>query len=287
MAVEIGVVHNAEMEFTRSVVAQRVTGAPTVPRRRGALHPLQRLQMQAGNAAVARLIAQRQDGTGGQASPSETTPGQLRIDAHEVPTGAGGATPAPTTPAPTTPAPTPTTPTTATDTGSGGGSQPTQRQFQVQYQFQGQATQATGQPPGQANQTSGAHQLTAQLNVSHHDDDHPGTEQSYAVQGSVDANTGHFTGAVVQVQDALVTATRHHLQGQIFGNVSAGAATDVTGGFVPVVQAGVGVQGSVVINSTVTVFMQAQDQASLMFGSRGVTASNSEQVSAGIQITFP
>ena len=107
------------------------------------------------------------------------------------------------------------------------------------------------------------------------------------LQGGVDATTGHFTGAVFQVQDALVTATHNHLQGQIFGNASAGVAADPSGVLRPVAQAGVGVQGNVVINNTFQVFLQAQDQASLMAGPRGATVSNSEQVSAGIQITFP
>lgn len=227
--------------------------------------------MQAGNAAVTRLIAVQRDDNGqpnsnGQPdstgpAPQAATPGQLQIDAHEV--------------------------TPAATAAAGGGTQPTQKQFQVQYAFQGQATQATGQPKGDANQLSAVHQVTAQLNVSHHDDDHPGTEQSYALQGGVDATTGHFTGAVFQVQDALVSATRNHLQGQIFGNASAGVAADPSGVLRPVAQAGVGVQGNLVVNNTFQVFLQAQDQASLMAGPRGAMVSNSEQVSAGIQITFP
>jgi len=261
------------VERARGVAATGPTAALVRSGHRAGIHPLHRLQSQAGNAAVARLVAvQRDDAAPTTPTTPTTTPGQLHIEAHEV-------------------APTPTTTQAGDGAASaqptGGGTQPAQKQFQVQYAFQGQATQATGQPKGQADQVAAVHQITAQLNVSHHDDDHPGTEQSYALQGGVDASTGHFTGAVFQVQDALVTATHNHLQGQIFGNASAGVAADPSGVLRPVAQAGVGVQGNVVINNTFQVFLQAQDQASLMAGPRGATVSNSEQVSAGIQITFP
>jgi hypothetical protein len=230
------------------------------------VHPLLDLQAKAGNAAVARMLAVQREGTD-PVPPAPTAqvddkPGQLVVQAHEVTPGTGGADPQ-----------------------QGAAAPQTTRQFQVQYAFQGQATQATG--PGGGDQLSAAHQLTAQLNVSHHKDDQPGTEQSYALQGSIDAGTGHFTGAVFQVQDALVTATTHHLQGQVFANASAGMATDAGGTLRPVGAVGVGVQGTVVVNDTFSVFLQAQDQASLMIGPRGATAANSEQVSAGIQFTFP
>ncbi len=269
--------HNMVVERARGVAATGPTAMSVRSGHRTGIHPLHRLQSQAGNAAVARLVAvQRDDGS--PATPATTptpttgptTPGQLHIDAHEVP-----------------PAATTAQAGDGTASATPGAAQPAQKQFQVQYAFQGQATQATGQPKGQADQTSAVHQVTAQLNVSHHDDDHPGAEQSYALQGGFDASTGHFTGAVFQVQDALVTATRHHLQGQVFGNASAGVAADPSGVLRPVAQAGVGVQGNLVINNTFQVFLQAEDQASLMAGPRGATVSNSEQVSAGIQITFP
>jgi hypothetical protein len=244
--------------------------------------------MQAGNAAVSRMLAVQREGPAQTAATTAVTQSaapaaQLQIQAHEVtPTAAGGGATPPGGTTSTT-APTGQSATAASTPPAGSGGAPAQKQFQVQYAFQGQATQAAGQP----NQISGAHQITAQLDVSHHDDEHAGREESYAVQGSVDAASGHFTGAVFQVQEALVTATRHHLQAQIFGNASVGAGADASGVLRPVAQAGIGVQGNIVINDRVSVFLAAQDQASLMFGPRGAAVSNSEQVSAGITITIP
>jgi len=232
------------------------------------------------------MLSVQRDDNGQPPSPaadSASKPGELKVEAHEVPP-------------PSTATATPTA--TGAPAPSGGpqpgGDPPAQRQFQVQYAFQGQAVQATGPgvARGQGSQLGAAHQLTVQLNVSHHDNDHAGREESYAVQGVIDPAGDQFLGATAQVQEALVSATRHHLQGQVFGNASAGMGADSSGRMQPLLQAGLGAQGSLVINDHFQVWVQAQDQVGLSAGpgnagSRGgATVSNAEQASAGFTVSF-
>ncbi|HMC39721.1 MAG TPA: hypothetical protein VKI19_08675 [Acidimicrobiales bacterium] len=297
-------------EARRPGAAHRVAAHPATQ------HPILDLQRQAGNAAVAQLLSVQRDGPTGTQDP-----GHLHIEAHEVPAAAqsdpppGAATATPPSPAGATgataasggsgPGPgqahdqggaAPTAPTTQAPTSGGGQAtppaNPTTRQYQVQYAFQGQATQATGAgvPRGQGTQTSDAHQVAVALNVSHHDDSHAGREDNVAVQGTIDAQSGNLTGVNAQVQEAFVSPVFHHLQGQVFGNASAGASADATGGFRPTVGIGAGAQGALVINDHMQVWVQVQDTASLSgpggAGHGGWTAANNEQAAAGITVSW-
>ena len=273
----------------RAVLAGPVHWARPVPRT-GDSAPagLLRLQRQAGNAAVVSLISVQRDGPAGPTGP----PPVVRIDARQVPTdqtgsavpAGGGASAAPTGAASGTPAPAgdaaPGSATAAagpaapsTDPGA------TTTQWQLQTNYQGQRQYLLG---GSA-QDSMARQVAVQLNVQHHPDGAAGREETYSVQGSWDPVTSTLTGAQGQAQVALVSATMHGLQGQLYGQVSAGAAFDAAGA-----HATAGAAGGAQINYNITkdtqVFLNGQVGYN---ATQGAGSGPNYAVGAGVTWTIP
>ncbi|MEA2587542.1 MAG: hypothetical protein QOH66_469, partial [Actinomycetota bacterium] len=143
------------------------------------------------------------------------------------------------------------------------------------------------------------HQVAVIINVSHHENGASGREESYQLQGTLDPATGQITGVAGQAQVAMVSATWHHLQGQIYANAAVGATQDVVppgggaGTTRPFLGLGVGAQGAVVINDTVQFWLQAGPGATLTTGpgrpgsGGGTLISGGASAAAGVTITFP
>jgi hypothetical protein len=249
------------------------------------------LQRAAGNAAVTRLL-QRDDAP---ADPSGAAPAPgpatLTIDVTQQPhtDAAGNATAAaltgqnaPAAQADPTPAAGDTsqkdvgTPGTAT-----GGSADGQSQWQLQYNYQGQRQYGSALGRG-AGQDSLAQQLTVNLNLHPFLDGH--LQPAVAVQGSFDPTTGTFTGAQAQAQLALVQSLwGQKLQGQIYGQVSAGDAADASGQHAT---AGVaaGAQLNYNINENVAIFAQVQGAENV---TQGGPSGFAYSTSAGMTFTIP
>jgi len=255
---------------------------------------LLRLQRLAGNSAVTSLITVQRDGP---AAPSGGPPAVVRIDAQQVPpdqagtapadggdgraaAGAAGGGPAPTGGGATAPSAS-----AASVTATSGAAAPsnddavTTTQWQLQTNYQGQRQYLLGRPA----QDSMARQVAVQLNIQHHPDGAAGREESYSVQGSWDPVTGTLTGAQAQAQVALVTATMHGLQGQLYGQVSAGAAFDPAGA-----HAALGAAGGAQINYNITkdtqVFLNGQVGYN---ATQGQGAGPNYAVGAGVTWTIP
>jgi hypothetical protein len=252
---------------------------------------LLRLQRTAGNSAVVSLLTVQRDDT---AAPTGGPPPVVRIDARQVaPDQAGTATPTAGTDSASPAGATtggPTTggggaaPTAAGTSASTGGAAPstdgtTTTQWQLQTNYQGQRQYLLGHRA----QDSMAQQVAVQLNVQHHPDGAAGREETYTVQGSWDPVTRTMTGAQGQAQVALVTATMHGLQGQLFAQVSGGAAFDAAGS-----HGSIGAAGGAQINYNIT-----KDTQVFLNGQVGYNATQGQgsgpnyAVGAGVTWTIP
>jgi len=256
---------------------------------------LLRLQRTAGNSAVVSLLAVQRDGPG---TPTGGPPPVVRIDARQVAPEHAGTAPSTggtdstspagaTTGGPTTDAggaaPTDSTTSPGTSTSTGGAAPSadgtTTTQWQLQTNYQGQRQYLLGHRA----QDSMAQQVAVQLNVQHHPDGAAGREETYTVQGSWDPVTRTMTGAQGQAQVALVTATMHGLQGQLFAQVSGGAALDAAGS-----HATFGAAGGAQINYNITkdtqVFLNGQVGYN---ATQGQGAGPNYAVGAGVTWTIP
>jgi hypothetical protein len=242
---------------------------------------LLRLQRQAGNAAVAGLLAVQRDDPAAQTGP----PPVVRIEARQVPSDQAGTVPAGGGAAGGTPEPAGGGAAPLSTTASAGAAAPstdpgaTTTQWQLQTNYQGQRQYLLGR----SAQDTMARQIAVQLNVQHHPDGAAGREETYSVQGSWDPVTSTLTGAQGQAQVALVTATMHGLQGQLYGQVAAGAAFDAAGG-----HATIGAAGGAQINYNITkdtqVFLNGQVGYN---ATQGAGSGPNYAVGAGVTWTIP
>jgi hypothetical protein len=240
---------------------QRLAGSRARPTRAGEteIAGLLRLQGLAGNSAVASLLAVQRDGP----APQSGDPPAVQVNAREVPSDKSSTTP------PSAAGAAPSSDNVATTT----------TQWQLQTNYQGQRQYLVGKPA----QDTMARQVAVQLNVQHHPDGAAGREESYAVQGSWDPVTGTLTGAQGQAQVALVSATMHGFQGQLFGQVSGGAAFDAAGAHATA-GAAAGAQINYNLTKDTQVFLNGQVGYN---ATQGQGAGPNYAVGAGVTWTIP
>jgi hypothetical protein len=128
-----------------------------------------------------------------------------------------------------------------------------------------------------------AQQVTVNLNLQQLAGGSGPVQPSIAVQGSFDPTTGAFTGAQAQAQVALVANVMRDVQVGLYGQVSAGDATDQSGNHATVGVAA-GAQASVNLNKNLQIFAQVQGGANATQGEGGGPAI---ATAAGVQWTFP
>jgi hypothetical protein len=128
-----------------------------------------------------------------------------------------------------------------------------------------------------------AQQVTVNLNLQQLAGGSGPVQPTIAVQGNFDPTTGAFTGAQAQAQVALVANVMKDVQVGLYGQVSAGEATDQSGSHGT---AGVaaGAQASVNLNKNLQIFAQVQGGANATQGEGGGPAI---ATAAGVQWTFP